>query len=161
MNLRRPSATPSAIVWLAALAAMAVASCATAVPSVPAAPAPAAPAAKPATPAATPAPAAAAAAVAKPAAFGICSGCHGSSAGAPPSLGPNLFGVAGKKAGSAHPDFDYSAALKNSGKTWTPENLTAFIQDPGKTIPGNNMDFPGLPDPATAKSIADYMATLH
>jgi cytochrome c len=160
MKARRSSAIPSTIVWLASFAAMAAASCTTAAPGAPAAPAPAAPVAKPAAPAATPAPAASAA-IAKPAAFGICSGCHGSTADAAPSLGPNLFGIGGKKAGTAHPDFDYSAALKNSGKSWTSENLTAFIQDPAKAIPGNNMDFPGLPDQATAKSIADYLASLH
>lgn len=148
MSLRRPSAP----LWLVALAAMAAASCATTTPSAPA------PAAKPA--AAAPAPAATAA-VEKPAAFAICGACHGSSANAAPSLGPNLFGIAGKKAGTAHPDFDYSAALKNSGKTWTPENLAAFIQDPAKFIPDNNMDYPGVPDPVAAKAIADYVATLH
>jgi cytochrome c2 len=147
---------PYASLWLSALAAMAAASCATTPASPPAStPAEAAPAA-PAAPAARPA-----AAVERPAAFAVCGACHGTAADAAPSLGPNLFGVAGKPAGTAHPDFDYSAALKASGKVWTPENLAAFLQDPAGFIPGNNMDYPGVSDEATAKSIADYMASLH
>lgn len=148
----------SATFLIAAFAAVAAAGCATSpeseAPSAPAAaatPAPAAPAA----------PAASTAAVAKPALFAVCSACHGTTADAPPGLGPNLVGVVGKKAGTAHPDFDYSDALKNSGKVWTPETLAAFLQDPAKVIPGNDMDYPGVPDAATAKQIADYMATLH
>ncbi|HVY88390.1 MAG TPA: c-type cytochrome [Hyphomonadaceae bacterium] len=149
---------PSATLVIAAFAAMAATACATTETASTPTAAATATVAKPA-PAATPAPAMKV--VEKPAAFAICGACHGSAPDAPPGLGPNLFAVAGKKAGTAHPDFDYSAALKNSGKTWTPENLSAFIQDPAKFIPDNNMDFPGLPDAAQAKAVADYMATLH
>lgn len=155
MNLRRPSAT----LLLSAFAAIALSACATS-------PSPAV--AKPAAPVAT-APAAAKAAAAapaaskpieRPAAFAVCAACHGAAPNAPPGLGPNLFAVAGKKAGTAHPDYDYSDALKKSGKVWTPENLAAFVQDPAKSIPDNNMDYPGVTDAATAKAIAEYMATL-
>ena len=140
-------------IWLAAIAAFAATACATAPttetptkPAVSSAPAPsaAAAAAVPATP---------------PAAFGICGACHGTTADAGPKLGPNLFGVAGRKAGTA-PGFDFSDALKKSGLTWTPENLAAFVRDPGKTVPDNSMDYPGNSDAASVKAIVDYMATL-
>lgn len=155
MSISRPLPT----VLLAGLAALAAAACATSPAATPAAkpaaaatPAPAMPAAKPA------APAAAAKPMAQPTSFMICSACHGTTANAPPGLGPNLFGVVGRKAGTAA-GYDYSAAMKGSGKVWTTETLAAFLVDPGKAIPGNNMDYDGT-DAATAKTLADYLATL-
>jgi cytochrome c len=96
---------------------------------------------------------------APPAEFAVCGACHESKAGAPPSLGPNLFGVGGRKAG-AFPDFDYSDAMKAWGKTWDADNLKAFLTDPAKTIPGNKMDYGGASSDAAAKAIADYLMTL-
>ncbi|THD73121.1 c-type cytochrome [Phenylobacterium sp.] len=93
-----------------------------------------------------------------PADFAVCTACHEVKPGGV-SLGPTLFGVAGRKAGSV-PDFDYSPALKAWGMSWTPENLQAFILDPAKTVPNNKMDYSGAADAATAKAIADYLATL-
>jgi cytochrome c len=121
---------------LALTAAIAAASAALAQPQ---APAPA--------PAATP-----------PADFAVCSACHESTADARPSLGPNLFGIGGRKAGAV-PDYDYSPAMKSSGLTWTADTLQAFIIDPNKAVPGNKMDYPGASE-TTAKAIADYLMTL-
>jgi cytochrome c len=90
--------------------------------------------------------------------FAVCSACHESTANAAPSVGPNLFGVGGRKAGSA-PDFDYSDAMKASTTVWSAETLTAFLTDPAKAIPGNKMDYPGN-DAATSKALADYLMTL-
>ena len=110
--------------------------------------------------------AAAGAALAQPAAtnpapadFAVCSACHESTPKAAPSVGPNLFGVGGRKAGSA-PDFDYSDAMKNSTIVWSAETLSAFVLDPAKTIPGNKMDYGGAPDANAAKAIADYLMSL-
>ena len=152
-------------VLLAVLAAAAVSACATSPAAAPAAkPAASAPAASaPAAPAAKASAASAAVAAAKsttpPPAFAICSACHGTTAGAPPGLGPNLFGVVGRKAGSVA-DYDYSPAMKASGKVWTAEALQAFVLDPGKAVPGNKMDYDGAADASTAKAIAEYMTTL-
>jgi cytochrome c len=94
-----------------------------------------------------------------PADFAVCSACHESTAKAAPSVGPNLFGVGGRKAGSA-PDFDYSDAMKNSTVVWSADTLSAFVLDPAKTIPGNKMDYGGAPNAASAKAIADYLMSL-
>ncbi len=51
--------------------------------------------------------------------------------------------------------------MKASTIVWTPENLAAFIADPAKVIPDNNMDFPGVSDPDSDKAIAAYLASLH
>lgn len=98
------------------------------------------------------------AAAAAPADFGICAACHEVTAGARPSLGPNLFGIGGRKAGS-DADYDYSPAMKAAGVNWSAETLQAFVIDPNKVVPGNKMDYPGA-DAAAAKAIADYLLTL-
>ena len=164
MNIRRP--VP--LVWLAAFAAAAATACATqpatapsAKPVVASAPASSAPLAS--TKASSPSPSSGATAAASvstpPAAFAICSACHGVTASAPPGLGPNLFGVVGRKAGSLA-DYDYSPAMKASGKVWTAEALQGFVLDPSKAVPGNKMDYDGAADAATAKAIAVYVASL-
>jgi cytochrome c len=95
---------------------------------------------------------------APPAAFAVCAACHETTANARPSLGPNLFGVGGRKAGSV-PDYDYSPAMKASATVWSADTLAAFVLDPTKAMPGNKMDYDGA-DAAAAKTIADYLMTL-
>lgn len=84
-----------------------------------------------------------------------CAMCHAPESGAAPSLD----GVVGRKAGTL-PGFAYSPAMKASGLTWTPANLDAFLDDPGKKVPGTMMMIPG-PDPAERADIIAYLATLH
>ncbi len=96
---------------------------------------------------------------APPADFAICGACHESTANARPSLGPNLFNVGGRKAGSVA-DYDYSPAMKSSATTWNADTLQAFVLDPAKAVPGNKMDYPGASDATSAKAIADYLMTL-
>jgi cytochrome c len=97
--------------------------------------------------------------VTPPGDFAVCQACHETTAGAGPSLGPNLFAIGGRKAGSV-PDFDYSDAMKASTIVWNADTLKAFILDPAKTIPDNKMDYPGASDEASAKAIADYLMSL-
>ena len=91
--------------------------------------------------------------------FNRCMMCHSNTAGAPNKIGPNLFGVVGRKAASM-PGFNYSAALKSSGLTWTPENLTKWVMGPGKLVPGNRMTFAGLSSQSQADDLVAYLETL-
>jgi cytochrome c len=106
----------------------------------------------------TPAPAATVAAT-PPAAAQDCMACHGMAKDAPPSIGPNLWGVVGRKAGST--SYAYSPAMTAYGQVWTPANLQAFIQSPATVVPGTAMAYTGVPDPDQAKAVVDYLATLH
>jgi len=115
---------------------------------------PVAPGQAPAVPSAS----SASAAATPPDAVQDCAACHGMSKDAPPSIGPNLWGVVGRQAGSTN--YPYSAAMKAYGQTWTPEILLAFIQAPATVVPGTAMDYPGISDPTTAKAVVDYLATL-
>ena len=53
-------------------------------------------------------------------------------------LGPNLYKIIGRKAGSL-PDYNYSSAMKGAGFVWDEEKLEHFIAHPDEVVPGNNM----------------------
>jgi cytochrome c2 len=91
--------------------------------------------------------------------FNRCSICHSNTKGGPNKIGPNLFGVVGRKAGT-YPGFSYSAAIKRSGITWTPEKLSAYLTSPQQAVPGNNMPFAGIDDAKQRTDIVAYLATL-
>jgi cytochrome c len=88
-----------------------------------------------------------------------CGICHTAEAGKN-KIGPSLFAVVGRAAGTA-PGFNYSDAMKGSGLTWTPENLEKYIADPKGTVPGNKMAYPGIKDATQRQDIIAYLATLH
>lgn len=96
--------------------------------------------------------------------FDRCLSCHTVEQGAAHSLGPNLFGVVGRMAGTAE-GYVYSPEMMNSGITWTTENIARFLKDlngssPDSFIPGNRMLQLG---PVTDEQIAHmiaYMETL-
>ena len=93
-----------------------------------------------------------------PAAFGVCKACHKVEAGAK-GMGPSLFGVVGRKAGSLE-GFSYSPAMTGFGKVWDVAALTSYIGDPKGTVPGNKMAFAGIKKPEDAKAVAEYLSTL-
>ncbi|WP_026621954.1 cytochrome c (plasmid) [Ensifer sp. WSM1721] len=53
-------------------------------------------------------------------------------------VGPNLQGVVGRAAGTVE-GFRYSAALRDSGITWTPEQLETFLSNPTAMVRGTRM----------------------
>ncbi|HEY8950657.1 MAG TPA: cytochrome c family protein [Rhizomicrobium sp.] len=91
--------------------------------------------------------------------FQRCAICHSNSKGAPAKIGPNLFGVVGRKAGTM-PNFSYSAAMKSAGFAWTPDKLIAYVEHPQAVVPGNRMAFAGITRPADAQDLEAYLATL-
>ena len=90
--------------------------------------------------------------------FMRCAMCHNANKGGGNDLGPNLWGVAGRKAGSL-PDFGYSPALKNSGITWTDEKLVAWLTGPQKLVPGTRMAFAGFSNQKDAEDVIAYLHT--
>ncbi len=95
---------------------------------------------------------------AKPIAFAPCATCHSVNAGQN-GIGPSLAGVFGRKAGSL-PNFDYSAAMKASGKVWDETTLDNFLTSPMAAVPGTRMTYMGQSDPAKRKAVIDYLKTL-
>ena len=87
---------------------------------------------------------------------GACASCH-SIETAVHLTGPRLAGVIGRKAGTAEKFQRYSESLRKSGAVWNDGSLEAWLRDPAAFIPGNAMNFRGIPD---AKARADLIAYL-
>ncbi|GER07494.1 cytochrome c [Iodidimonas muriae] len=75
--------------------------------------------------------------------FRRCQACHTVNEGQH-RVGPSLYDVVGRKAGSAEGFTRYSDAMTSSGITWTEDTLSAYLENPRQYIPGNKMAFPGL-----------------
>ena len=88
----------------------------------------------------------------------ICSACHTVKGGAS-AIGPNLFGVSGRKAGSVA-GYAYSPAMKASGVTWDDDTLAKYLMAPSIIIRGNKMVFAGIKKQSDADDVVAYLATL-
>jgi cytochrome c2 len=53
-------------------------------------------------------------------------------------LGPNLYRIIGRLAGSVD-DYGYSSAMDNADFVWDEATLDRFIANPEQVVPGNNM----------------------
>jgi cytochrome c len=86
-----------------------------------------------------------------------CAACHTFDKGGRTLVGPNLWGIVGRAKASA-PGFNYSAALKAKGGSWTVEELSQFIANPKGMVPGTSMTFAGVP---RANERADLIVYLN
>ena len=91
--------------------------------------------------------------------FSQCAVCHSVRAGEPARIGPNLFGVYGRAAGSDD-GFAYSEAMRNAGIVWTDNNLDAFLENPQGFMRGNRMAFAGERNAEKRAAIIAYLKTL-
>ncbi len=88
--------------------------------------------------------------------FGVCKACHQIGETAKNSVGPQLNGIIGRKAGTVE-GYNYTAANKGSGLTWDEATFREYIKDPKAKIPGTKMIYAGLKD---EKRIDDLLAFL-
>ena len=88
-----------------------------------------------------------------------CKVCHQIEKDKGAGLGPNLWGVVGRSAGTAS-RYAYSAAMVNSKFVWDAARLDSFLTAPQKTIPGVKMTFPGLPDAQQRGDLIAFLASL-
>jgi cytochrome c len=88
----------------------------------------------------------------------LCASCHRVGPSARGAFGPQLNALFGRKAGSTA-DYRYSDAMKASNVVWSDATLSAFVQSPGKVVPGTKMRFWGLSDPRQIEDLLAYLRT--
>jgi cytochrome c len=86
-----------------------------------------------------------------------CELCHNLGKGQGAKIGPDLYGVVGRPVAS-EPGFNYSAALKAKGGTWTFDALNPWLTNPRADVPGTLMTFAGI---TSEKQRADVIAYLN
>jgi cytochrome c2 len=85
-----------------------------------------------------------------------CQACHALTPAGGPDIGPSLYGVFGRPAGSL-PQFEYSDALRAAGFTWSPAQLDQWLQAPADFLPGTTMVFAGYGDPQDRRALIDWL----
>ena len=88
--------------------------------------------------------------------FKKCLACHNIGKGDPNKIGPNIFGVINRRAGSVS-DYKYSKAMLAYGKVWSFEEMNSFLTKPKDWIKGTKMSFAGLKKAKDRAAVILYM----
>jgi cytochrome c len=91
--------------------------------------------------------------------FNQCRACHTINQGGRNGVGPNLYGVWGRAAGSIEA-FRYSAPMRakaGEGLAWTEANLRAYLTDPKAVVPGGSMSFAGIRNEQQLNDLLAYL----
>ena len=89
---------------------------------------------------------------------GVCKVCHKFDKGGGTLMGPDLYGVVGRKIASVE-GFNYTPALKAHEGDWTYEKLDAWLKNPQAFAPGTAMAFPGVADDKKRAAIIAFLRT--
>jgi len=88
--------------------------------------------------------------------FKKCAACHSISQGGANKIGPALWAVLGRKAGTV-PDYKYSKAMAAHVKTWSFEEMNSFLIKPKDWVKGTKMSFAGLKNDKDRAAVILYM----
>jgi cytochrome c len=90
----------------------------------------------------------------------VCQTCHTFEKNGPNRVGPNLYDIVGDKKGEGRGGFNFSAAMKAKGGTWTDQDLNQFLTNPKAFIPGTAMGFAGIQKDSQRADVIDYLHSL-
>ncbi len=90
--------------------------------------------------------------------FKKCASCHSIEEGKK-KLGPSLFGVVGREAGTVE-GFKYTKPMAAADIVWNDETLAAFLESPKKYMKGTKMSFPGVKKETDMANLLAYLNTL-
>ena len=88
-----------------------------------------------------------------------CPTCHSVIKDDEMKIGPNLFGVVGRKAGTTKSLMGPTENLTKYGVTWSAETLDEWLANPNAKAPGTPM-IGVLTDPQQRADVIAYLATL-
>ena len=88
--------------------------------------------------------------------FKKCAACHSIAQGGANKIGPALWGVIGRQAGSVA-DYKYSKAMASHGQSWTFDEMNNFLIKPKDWIKGTKMAFAGLKNEKERAAVILYM----
>tara|TARA_E500000178_G_scaffold50522_1_gene45981 strand:+ start:219 stop:761 length:543 start_codon:yes stop_codon:yes gene_type:complete len=88
--------------------------------------------------------------------FKKCSACHMIASDGKNMIGPNLWSVIGRQAGSVN-DYKYSKAMVAHAKKWSFEEMNLYLIKPQAHIKGTKMAFAGLRKEKDRASVILYM----
>lgn len=75
-------------------------------------------------------------------------------------LGPDLYKIIGRKAGSL-PEYNYSSAMKDADFVWDEAKLARFIASPDEVVPGNKMTpYGGLASAEDRRKIVVFLLSM-
>ena len=88
--------------------------------------------------------------------FKKCAACHSIAQGGGNKIGPALWGVLGRKAGTVS-GYKYSKSIVAYGKPWLFEEMDGFLTKPKDWIKGTKMSFVGLKNAKDRAAVILYM----